>query len=239
MNQKTPGEDLITCVQLTPYRDAKTDSLYIQSNTIIPVPGAEDLIIQIRTTEKEDGVSSSGVTRRSTARNYRNDDVTSFLKKVRDLALNGLPDEIKPERKSRWANRLSENLRYYHLWNSEQPWGNWSLFYEVEMKVADPSKGTASCSYAHVAIRYSFDRQGKIGGLSVDESNSLKSFLDNLDIHEDQKPYHRDTWGRVMVDFDGSILDDDFAKSLADTLRCFIEVATPAIIDFLDERNEV
>ena len=238
LNQKTPGEDLITCVQLTPYRDAKTDSLYIQSNTIIPVPGAEDLIIQIRTTEKEDGVSSSGVTRRSTARNYRNDDVTSFLKKVRDLALNGLPDEIKPERKSRWANRLSDNRRYYHLWHSEQPWGNWSLFYEVEMKVADPSKGTASCSYAHVAIRYSFDRQGKIGGLSIDESNSLKSFLDNLDIHEDQKPHHRDTWGRVMVDFDGSTLDDDFAKSLANTLRCFIEVATPAIIDFLDERNE-
>ena len=238
LNQKTPGEDLITCIQLTPYRDAKTDSLYIQSNTIIPVPGAEDLIIQIRTTEKEDGVSSSGVTRRSTARYYRNDDVTSFLRRVRDLALNGLPDEIKPNNKSRWANIGDDNIRYYHLWHSEQPWGNWSLFYEVVMKVDDPSKGTASCSYAHVAIRYAWDIQGKIWGLSVDESNSLKSFVDNLDIHEDQKPYHRDRWGRVMVDFDGSTLDDNFAKSLADTLRRFIEVATPAIIDFLDERNE-
>ena len=238
LNQKTPGEDLITCIQLTPYRDAKTDSLYIQSNTIIPVPGAEDLIIQIRTTEKEDGVSSSGVTRRSTARYYRNDDVTSFLRRVRDLAIDGLPDEIKPEKKSRWANRLSDNRRYYHLWHSEPPWGNWSLFYEVEMKVDDPSKGTASCSYAHVAIRYAWDIQGKIGGLSVDESKSLKNLVDNLDIHEGQKPYQRDRWGRAMVDFDGNALDDDFANSLADTLRRFIEVATPAIMDFLDERNE-
>ena len=41
-----------------------------------------------------------------------------------------------------------------------------------------------------------------------------------------------------MVDFDGNALDDDFAKSLADTLRHFIEVATPAITDFLDECNE-
>ena len=230
LNQKTPGEDLITCIQLTPYRDAKTDSLYIQANTIIPVPGAEDLIIQIRTTQQEDGVSSSGVTRRSTARNHRNDDVTSFLRRVRDLALNGLPDEIKPERKSRWAG-IWDDYRYYHLWYPEQPWGNWSLFYEVEMKVDGPSKGTAS--YAHVAIRYAWDIQGKIGDLSV-----LKSLLDNLDIHEDQKPYHRDRWGRVMVDFGGNALDDDFAKSLADTLRRFIEVATPAIRDFLNKRNE-
>ena len=237
LNQKTPGEDLITCIQLTPYRDAKTDSLYIQSNTIIPVPGAEDLIIQIRTTQKEDGVSSSGVTRRSTVRNYRNDDVTSFLRKVRDLALNGLPDEIKPDKKSRWAG-VVRDYRFYHLWYSEHPWRNRSLYYEVEMKFDDPSKGTASCSYAHVAIRYDWGKQRKIGGLSVDESKSLKSLLDNLDIHEDQKPYQRDRWGRVMVDFDGSTLDDDFANSLADTLRCFIEVATPAITDFLDERNE-
>ena len=101
------------------------------------------------------------------------------------------------------------------------------------MKFDDPSKGTASCSYAHVAIRYAWDIQGKIGDFSV-----LKSFLDNLDIHEDQKSYHRDRWGRVMVDFDGNTLNDEFANSLADTLRHFIEVATPAITDFLDERDE-
>ncbi|MCE2434888.1 MAG: hypothetical protein J4F29_18485 [Candidatus Latescibacteria bacterium] len=215
------------------YRDAKTDSLYIQANTIIPVPGAEDLIIQIRTAQDEDG--DPGV---MVQRSYQNDDVTSFFKRVRDLALNGLPNEIKPYRKSRWANIEDDNIRYYHLWHSEQPWGNWTLFYEVVMKFNDPSKGTAFCSNAHIAIRYWFDKQGKISGLLVDESKSLKNFVDNLDIHEDQKLYQRGESGRVMVDFGGSTLDDNFAKFLADTLRRFIEVATPAIMDFLDERNE-
>ena len=42
LNEKAPGENLITCIQLTPYQDVKTDSLYIQANTIIPVPGVED-----------------------------------------------------------------------------------------------------------------------------------------------------------------------------------------------------
>ena len=232
LNQKASDEDLITCIQLTPYQDAKTDSLYIQANTIIPVPGAEDLIIQIRTAQDEDG--GPGVMVR---RSYRNDDVTSFLRRVRDLALNGLIDDIKPEKKSRWAGEW-RNYRYYHLWYSGQPWRDRSLYYEVEMTFDDPSQGTASCSNAHVSIRYRFDRQGKIGGLSVDESESLKNLLDNLDIHEDQKPYQHDKWGRVMVDFGGNALDDDFANSLADTLRRFIEVATPAIMDFLDERNE-
>lgn len=35
-----------------------------------------------------------------------------------------------------------------------------------------------------------------------------------------------------------NILNDEFANALADTLRRFIEVATPKIMDFLDERDE-
>ena len=36
LNEKVSGENLITCVKLTPYRDPNTDSLYIQASTIIP-----------------------------------------------------------------------------------------------------------------------------------------------------------------------------------------------------------
>ena len=43
LNEKVPDKDLITCIQLTPYQDEKTDSLYIQVNTIIPVPGGRKL----------------------------------------------------------------------------------------------------------------------------------------------------------------------------------------------------
>ena len=39
LNERVDEENLITCVQLTPYQDG--DALYIQANTIIPVPGLD------------------------------------------------------------------------------------------------------------------------------------------------------------------------------------------------------
>ena len=39
LNEKSPGGNLITCIQLTPYQDG--DSLYIQSITLIPTPGVD------------------------------------------------------------------------------------------------------------------------------------------------------------------------------------------------------
>lgn len=169
--------------------------------------------------------------------------VTSFVKRVRDLAIDGLPDEIKPTKNSRKAirgrNPDSRYDRLYRLWYSEQPWGNWgSLCYEVGMRFDDPSE-TASCSNAHVAIRYAENKYGQIGGLSDGKSKSLKSFVNNLDIHEGQRLRQRNKVGRVMVNFGSNTLNDEFANALADTLRRFIEVATPAIMDFLDERDEV
>ena len=41
LNEKAPGENLITCIQLTPYQDG--ESLYIQSNMIIPAPGVDTI----------------------------------------------------------------------------------------------------------------------------------------------------------------------------------------------------
>ena len=54
LNQKSSSEDLITCIQLTPYRDAETNSLFIQSSRIIPIPGTEEFSIKIGNTIAED-----------------------------------------------------------------------------------------------------------------------------------------------------------------------------------------
>ena len=45
LNGKSPTEDLITCVKLTPYRDGQTGPLYVQASTIIPVPGIDDYVV--------------------------------------------------------------------------------------------------------------------------------------------------------------------------------------------------
>ena len=44
--------------------------------------------------------------------------------------------------------------------------------------------------------------------------------------------------GWIGVSRRGSALDDSFADTLAETLRRFIEVITPSIDDFENERNE-
>ena len=166
--------------------------------------------------------------------------------KERDRAIEGLPDEIKrPDGKSKGKNGMAPFGKKedgitplcYHLWYSERPWDNWrALCYEIEMTFDDPSK-TASCSNALVAIRYGENKYGQIDGLSYGKSKSLKSFVNNLDIHEGQRLRQRNRWGRVEVNFGSNTLNDDFANALADTLRRFIEVATPKIMDFLDERD--
>ena len=86
LNEKTPGDDLITCVQLMPYRDGEAGSLYIQTNTIIPVPGVDDYVIGIG--ESSDG-SLSGRRRPKPSTWYKNDSVTVFLK--------GIADQIKKQ----------------------------------------------------------------------------------------------------------------------------------------------
>ena len=47
LNEKAAAPDLITCIQLTPYQDPESGSLYIQANTIIPVPGVEGYIVGV------------------------------------------------------------------------------------------------------------------------------------------------------------------------------------------------
>ena len=55
------GRDLVTCVQITPYRDRESDALYLLSNTIIPVPGAEMYFIGLRNWAEARGDSEENI----------------------------------------------------------------------------------------------------------------------------------------------------------------------------------
>ena len=119
LNEKTDDENLITCIQLIPYHDSQTDSLYIQANTIIPMPGAEEYSVGIGESQESDGPRSDlGTKLRRTFQRNRNDEVTSFLRNVANLAIDGLSDQIKPDRKSNWAvgSGNNPNDRRYNLW---------------------------------------------------------------------------------------------------------------------------
>ena len=166
--------------------------------------------------------------------NPKNDDVTHFVWKVAALATDRLPEKTKPDKDNHYAHQYRhQDHRSYRLWYSRSPWQKsapWALSYEIGI---NPSRDTESCTDAFVAIKYHIpylDR--KLGN----EANALISILDNVDIQEDK--IHDREESRIRVDFGENELNDDFAETLADTLRRFIKVLTPAVDTFMNERNE-
>ena len=225
LNEKAPSEDLITCVQLTPYRDEQNDSLYIQANTIIPVSGIDEYIIKPGDSSSGSAPVSPGASKLSQtfARN-KNDHITSFLRGVADRAISSLPDHLKPNRTSRWAGENKTwNFRYYHLWYSQPPWGNWTMAYFV---------------------RIFFDEDGELPRLAEiglgywnSKIEDLQRRLEGLDVYDDQVINHDQT-RQFQVQRPVSTLDHADAEMLACTISRFVEVITPEIDHFEDERNE-
>ena len=158
---------------------------------------------------------------------YKNDTVTKFVRKVADLVRDGLLDDIKPKGKSQFAQDYGH--RSYSLWYSgSQERSRYSeigiaLYYEIGI---NPSEDNQSCTDAFVAIWYNIH----------DTARELINTLEKLDIQENQR--HDIENDRIRVDYGKNELNDDFAETLAKTLRRFIEVATPAVDDFVNERNE-
>ena len=220
LNEKAPGEDLITCIQLTPYKDAKTDSLYIQANTIIPVPGVDEYVIGIGDSPGENRsiVRRPGSLAQTFARN-RNDDVTRFLRDVSERVVSSLPSDIKPDRQSRWAgdHGFRYFYRYYRWWYSRPPWGNGVMVYLINMSREKDSPDTY---------------QAEVGlGWWPGAVEDVVSRVTELHIYDEQRVGK----GFIGVSRRGNALDDPFADTLAETLCRFIEVITPSIDDFENE----
>ncbi len=206
LNEKVPGDDLITCVQLTPHHDAETGSLYVQVNTIIPVPGTEDLSIGISDGRDAVGDVSSGLGEklsRTFARSIRHES-TPFLRSVADITQGRLSADVRPDRRSRWAGQgggQSGEHRYYHLWYSREPWGNWTTSYHVNLYPSELSDWRAE------VLLETYD---------VDLKQSLRNTIQSFD--------ERSSDSHVSES-----LDDDFANTIASTLIWIISEFTPLV----------
>ena len=220
LNEKAPGEDLITCVQLTPYRDGQVGSLYVQANPIIPVPGIDDYVVGIGDASTAQSPVGLGAKLAQTFARNRNDEVTRFLGGVADRTIRSLPVQLKPEKRSRWAGQ-GPGFRYYHLWFARPQWGNWEMFYFTNL-------------YR--------DEEQDSGGWRADlgfrgaESVNAESRLANVGVYEDQRI--DGVSNELFVSRRADALDASFADTLATTLAHFIEVVTPRTEAILDESNE-
>ena len=208
LNDKAHGEDLITCVTLTPYQDADTGSLYIQAATIIPVPGEEDYVIGIDSnSQNSKGTSGSSFAAnlKKTFQRNRSDEVTPFVKRVGQLTLQELPDKIRPTRVGKWAAGWPD-FRYYNLWYAKPPWRNHLLCYRVTLRPRETDTWLA-------IVRFK------------DERKLVLPRLESVQIHADQVTDEEGVFVRVGTD----TLNDDFAGKIAEMLRQFIETITPIV----------
>ena len=211
------GRNLITCIQLVPYKDINSDTLYLSVNTIIPTPGAEDYQI---------GVGSRfGSEIKVGHRNYTNrtDNITKFCRSIDEQVMNILSDEVKPDKRSRWAGG-NQNYRYYHFWYSEPSdseaisWGNWNLSYHVELTPVPDNSGEI------------------LWGASISIYNEkplpekLLSRLRELQFSDNIKNDDRGVWAGI----DAHILDEIFAEKLAQVTAQLIEGATPIVREFME-----
>lgn len=210
LNEKASGDDLITCIQLTPHHDASRNSLYIQVNTIIPVPGTEGLTIGL--SSDPDVVESRGSDfRKALLRTFdesKNHVATPFLARVADIVLKSVSEEVRPNRRSKWAGKGGGH-RYYHLWYwKRRLWGNHTTSYRINLYEAEAPRWRAVVYF----------------------SSDVEDLMNNL--------RERDVKLVSQVSLDTDELNEPFANEIADTLSNMIESITPIVDNFENEINE-
>lgn len=149
------------------------------------------------------------------------------------MAIDGLSDELKPDKKNRWAGRWPK-FRYYHTWYSRMPW-NWHLFYLVHLYPGE--EGNSGVARWTAEVGFGYWKNAGEANLSTSELADLINRVAELRVYDDQKVIN-DKDGGVTVSRHADALDESFATTLADTLRRFIEAVTPEVEDFEAERNE-
>ena len=218
LNKQGQGENMVTCVKLTPHQDLQAGALYVQASTIIPVPGIDDYLVGIgRGTQRDlrESHSTLGAKLTETFARNRNDEVTPFLRKVGQLAVQGLPDEIRADKTGRWAGQ-SRASRYYNLWYSRPPWGNWRVNYSAVL-IPTQEDGTWD---AEIWLR--------------NRSKLTSPALDSIRVHDMQEVGP----DGIFVRTGPETLSDGFADGIAAILRTFIEEITPIVDDMENESSE-
>ena len=217
LNEKFAGESLITCIQLTPYHDEDAGSLYLQANTIIPLPGEEEYIVQVGSKNIPVGSRSSiGEKLSQTFARNRGDEVSRFFRRVRDLVLADLSLDVKPDINSRWAGD-NGYYRYYKFWYRHPPWKNWGFSFAAILPHSQNSLD-------HRRVLVGLERWGA--------PPKLKEILETLQVHDNQEI---DDEGRLVIAHTSDALDDGFMNTIARTFRRFIEKVTPVVDAFMEE----
>ena len=232
LNDKAQDENLITCVQIIPYRDR--DVLYVQTNTIIPVVGTERYSIQIGGASSDgtnsEAPSSAGIkAARRRARN-QDDEITQFCKKVEAQSLGMLGNTLRTN--SEYGYARGSNYRWYLMWYVDRlPWKQYSFNYEINVTLV--RDGTFDVSN-HLKIETKYLKISL--GYQDAMINELRSLLGASDKYE--LPNSRSSIRpRHHVKKGVTDLDDALVEETAGSMKHMIETFTPKIEEFVSSHR--
>ena len=108
--------------------------------------------------------------------------------------------------------------RYYHLWYSRAPWGNWKVNYSIDL--------------------WAQEEAGKWQAIVLFENRQKLPFpdLDGISFNTQQSEESHGIYNFIIDGVD--TLNDNFAEGIARILRMFIEQITPLVDDFGNESDE-
>ena len=216
LNEQAHGDNLITCIQLIPYQDEQTGSLYVQANQLIPVPGAEDYMV---------GIGKSKEEKLSRGHWRSKDEVTRFLRRVKDVVRRELVDEVKPDRNSKWA-RGYEDGRYYRLWYSRKPWNRHHTHFTIFLWSEDGNESWK----AKLEVWYGDERE------LTENDVRVADWIDTVKAAEGW-PRLLERTSRVDLELGIGELNDSFGDQIAEKIRCIIGAVTPLVDEFWEAQN--
>lgn len=202
----------VRCVQLIPFFDKDKSSCYIQSSTILPVAGVDDLLISAA--KNQEKANSNGYIE-------KRDDITAIFMNLYEKLKDEL-GSLLPEKESRWAG-TGNKYRYLHLWylNSNiwsNIWSNWGLSYRIWLYQNHSEYNS------NIVIRLEGDDRHLLSnGLT---EGSLKSLKDNMKKLKDSdyNYYERNVYFGIekIIENDEVKIISSF-KNLVETTKPFFD----------------
>ncbi len=210
------NEDVITCVQLTPYQDG--EALYVQANTIIPVPGTEGYRIVI-------GPHFSPPPRPNPDINDVRDTLQGIIHSVKGRLSDVNTTEIE---------KGGAGWGWWRLWYEREPWENEVCCYRIILRRKKAARGLL--------------REGAVdlvegewlaaihlmhcGSLPNSLYRTVEQCIEGIQVDAPVQKYAN--WTLL---FGVEELTDDFAEKFADMVRQYIELVTP-LVDRSYEQGE-
>ena len=204
------NEDVITCVQLTPYQDG--EALYLQANTIIPAPGTEGYRI---------GIGGGSLGLRPTRVNPDTNDVGRIMQDVIHSADRRLSDVNETE-----LQRPGAGWGWWRLWYEREPWENNFCYYRIILRRKNAARSLFKKAaldmvegewLAAIHLGHEYSLPGSL-------YETVKQCIEG--IHVDA---HIQKYANWTLLFGVDELTDDFVERFADMVRQYMELVTPLV----------